>query len=148
MGWTNALTQLRYGEQFRKHRKWIQDAFQSKAALKSFQPLQRRETSILLSSLVGSPEAFADHFRRGVYTRLFDTYPIWNLHLYRLAAAIIMEVTYGHRVNSLEDEYIGHAERAGVATVRTGSPGSGILSLLVGFFPICTLHPFCDLTKN
>ncbi|THG95837.1 hypothetical protein EW026_g5874, partial [Hermanssonia centrifuga] len=52
-----------------------------------------------------------------------------------------MEVTYGHRVNSLEDEYIGHAERAGVATVRTGSPGSGILSLLVGFFPILKHYP-------
>ncbi len=47
-----------------------------------------------------------------------------------------MEVTYGHKVVNMDDEFIGYAERAGDVTIEAGSPGSNILGLLVDFFPI------------
>ncbi|OBZ74478.1 O-methylsterigmatocystin oxidoreductase [Grifola frondosa] len=85
MGWDSVLNNLSYGERFRKHRKWIQDAFQAKPALMSYRPLQRRETYTLLLGLMNRPADVQEHLRR------------W-------AAAMIMEITYGHRVTSLHDK--------------------------------------------
>ncbi|KAI0776600.1 cytochrome P450 [Trametes elegans] len=113
MGWDNVLNNLPYGERFRKHRKWLQDAFVSKDMLVAYRPIQRREMYGLLSGLCESPEL------------LFD-------HILRWAAGSIMEIAYGHRVTSIDDRYIMLAERATTETVRQGSPGS----MLVDFFPI------------
>ncbi|OSD03875.1 cytochrome P450 [Trametes coccinea BRFM310] len=113
MGWDSVLNNLPYGERFRKHRKWLQDAFVSKQMLATYRPIQRRETYTLLSGLCETPQLFMDHIKR------------W-------AAATIMEIAYGHRVTSIEDKYIELAERATVETVKAGSPGS----MLVDFFPI------------
>ncbi|KAI0655744.1 cytochrome P450 [Cubamyces menziesii] len=113
MGWDSVLNNLPYGDRFRKHRKWLQDAFVSKPMLAAYQPIQRRETYTLLSGLCDTPELFMDHIKR------------W-------AAAAIMEIAYGHRVNSIEDKFIELAERTTVETVKAGSPGS----MLVDFFPI------------
>lgn len=44
-----------------------------------------------------------------------------------------MEITYGHRIHSMQDEYVKLARDATVETVIAGSPGS----MLVDFFPIC-----------
>ena len=70
-----------YGERFRKHRKWLQDAFVSKAALASYLPIQRRETYTLLAGLCDSPKLFMDHVKRYVTTsrgsiRCLDITPI------------------------------------------------------------------------
>lgn len=64
MGWDSVINNLPYGERFRKHRKWLQDAFTSKAALMSYRPIQRRETYTLLAGLCDSPEFFMDHITR------------------------------------------------------------------------------------
>ncbi|PSR76829.1 hypothetical protein PHLCEN_2v8210 [Hermanssonia centrifuga] len=118
LGWKCMPTQMQYGERYRKHRKWMQDTFLSKPVLLSYQPIQRREIYILLSRLSESPELFETHIRRFV-------------------AALLMEIIYGHRVQSdTEDEYVELAERAATETVLAGSAGSSILSLLVDFFPV------------
>ncbi len=46
---------------------------------------------------------------------------------------MIMDITYGHCIDSLEDKYVKLAHDATEATVRAGSPGS----MLVDFFPVC-----------
>ena len=55
-----------------------------------------------------------------------------------------MEITYGHRIDSLQDPYVKLAQHATEATVRAGSPGS----MLVDFFPVCTslffVFAFCS----
>ncbi|PSR70426.1 hypothetical protein PHLCEN_2v13677 [Hermanssonia centrifuga] len=122
LGWKCMPTQMQYGERYRKHRKWMQDTFLSKPVLLSYQPIQRREIYILLSRLSESPELFETHIRGFV-------------------AALLMEIVYGHKILSLEDEYVELAERAGTESVLVGSPGSGILSLLVDFFPVLKHYP-------
>lgn len=50
---------------------------------------------------------------------------------------MIMEITYGHRIDSLEDPYVKLAYEATSATVLAGSPGS----MLVDFFPVREYFP-------
>ena len=76
-----------------------------------------------------------DHIKRYVIPPMLTDINIGQLtrNECRWAAAAIMEIAYGHRVNSIEDKFIEHAERTTVETVKAGSPGS----MLVDFFPIC-----------
>ena len=52
----------------------------------------------------------------------------------------MLEIAYGVRVASLDDELVKVAERATVETVLAGSPGS----MLVDFFPIRASSHFAD----
>ncbi|KAI0655715.1 cytochrome P450 [Cubamyces menziesii] len=113
MGWDNVITHMGYGDRFRKHRRWMHDGFQSKGALLGYRHVQRRETYTLLSGLLETPADFVNHIQR------------W-------AVGSIMEITYGHRIHSMDDEYVKLARNATVETVLAGSPGS----MLVDFFPV------------
>ncbi|KAF9812881.1 hypothetical protein IEO21_05932 [Rhodonia placenta] len=113
MGWDCVVTHMTYGDRFRKHRRWILDAFQDKHSLESYRPLQRREAYILLSGLIQNPELFRSHIKR-------------------FAAAMIMQIAYGHSVTSLDDKFVHLAERAGKETVEYGNAGV----MLVDFFPL------------
>ena len=66
MGWDSVLTNLPYGERFRKHRRLIQEAFSPQAIL-AFRPLQRMEACTLLLGLLESPDSFMGHVRRFAY---------------------------------------------------------------------------------
>ncbi|KAA1466823.1 cytochrome P450 [Dentipellis sp. KUC8613] len=111
MGWDSVITNMPYGERFRKHRRLIQDHFNQQAALE-FRPLQRRESCLLLAGLLDAPDAFDRHVRR-------------------FAAGTIMKIAYGHTVNSVDELYVGLAEDAATDTVKDLTPGS----MLVDFFP-------------
>ena len=148
MGWDNVITHMKYGERFRRHRKWMHDSFQTKASLQSYRPIQRRETYMLLSDLLAAPADFLAHINR--YENIFPCeyfYSLWTAltpHYYhscvlsrRWTAGIIMDITYGHRVYSLRDEYVTLVRETSEETVRAGSPGS----MIVDFSPIRTLDP-------
>ena len=55
----------------------------------------------------------------------------------RWSTGMIMEITYGHRIQSMEDQYVKLAHEATEATVLAGSPGS----MLVDFFPVREYFP-------
>ncbi|KAF8182928.1 cytochrome P450 [Pholiota molesta] len=112
MGWSSASTHLRYGPRFRKHRRFINQAFNPRA-ISAFRPLQEKEILVLLEGLQNDPNAFVDHFRR-------------------YAAATILKITYGHDIVSVDDLFVRLAERAGSLTVEAGSPAAN----MVDFFPI------------
>ncbi|EDR09464.1 uncharacterized protein LACBIDRAFT_190116 [Laccaria bicolor S238N-H82] len=113
MGWRNASTHLRYGPRFRKHRRLMNDVFNQRATAQ-FQSLQEKETLTLLDGLLNSPTAYIDHFKR-------------------YAAALILKITYGYDVHSVDDRLVRLAERAGTLTVQgAGSPAA----TLVDFFPV------------
>ncbi|KAI0705960.1 cytochrome P450 [Cerioporus squamosus] len=113
MGWDNVVTHMPYGDRFRKHRRWMHDNFQTRPALHGYRPIQQRETYTLLSGLLETPGDFLSHINR------------WS-------TGMIMEITYGHRIQSMEDQYVKLAHEATEATVLAGSPGS----MLVDFFPV------------
>ncbi|PCH42868.1 cytochrome P450 [Wolfiporia cocos MD-104 SS10] len=118
MGWDCVITHMSYGERFRKHRRWISKAFEGKDALQSYRPVQRRETYLLIAGLIETPERFSSHIER-------------------FNAAAIMQITYGHRVTSLDDKFIHMAVRAAKETVESGGAGS----MLVDFFPFLRHMP-------
>ncbi|KAH9856147.1 cytochrome P450 [Lenzites betulinus] len=118
MGWDSVVTHMSCGERFRKHRRWMHDNFQTRDALLAHRAVQHRETCTLLAGLLATPDAFEEH-------------------IHRWAVGTIMDITYGHRIHSLDDEYVALARNATVETVLAGSPGS----MLVDFFPILKSLP-------
>ncbi|KZT03201.1 cytochrome P450 monooxygenase [Laetiporus sulphureus 93-53] len=118
IGFTHNVTILPYGDRWKLQRKWIQTALQTKVALDSYKPIQRRETNRLLHSMLQTPE---DHFS----------------HLKRYVGALMMEIAYGHSVTSADDEFINLSEAALAGTVEAGSAAA----TLVDFFPFLRYIP-------
>ncbi|KAL4254416.1 cytochrome P450 family protein [Abortiporus biennis] len=118
MGWDSVAILMPYTARYRKHRKWIHDAFMNKNNLLTYRPMQKRETYTLLSGLMSTPEEFTSHFLR-------------------FTAGTIAEITFGHTVTGLNDIYIHLSDKAAGATVEAGSPGS----MLVDFIPILKYWP-------
>ncbi|TCD62439.1 hypothetical protein EIP91_006901 [Steccherinum ochraceum] len=122
MGWDSTLTHLRFGDRFRKHRKWMQSAFSSRPALNSYRPLQRRESHIMLAGLLSDPDAYVRHFTRQVGP------------FFVLAFCLTDNTPWGRAESDL---YVHLAEKATTETVKAGSPAR----MLVDFFPILRHYP-------
>ncbi|KAH9930559.1 cytochrome P450 monooxygenase [Amylocystis lapponica] len=118
MGWDTVVSNMTYGVRFRKHRKWMHESLQERRSLLSYHSIQHRETHILLTGLMDTPHDFL-------------------AHLQRFAAALIMEVAYGHTVTSSDDKFIDIVETALRMTSEAGLPGS----LLVDYFPVLKYVP-------
>ncbi|KAI0045176.1 cytochrome P450 [Auriscalpium vulgare] len=118
MGWDSVITNLPYGDRFRKHRRMIWDHFNPQSVM-AFRPLQRSEACVFLLGLAETPEELIRHVRR-------------------FTAATIMKIAYGHTVKSVDELYVRLAEEAGYDTV-TGSANYG--AVLVDFFPALKYIP-------
>ncbi|OJT11091.1 O-methylsterigmatocystin oxidoreductase [Trametes pubescens] len=110
---TRTLPGIPYGDQFRKRRKWMFDAAGNKQTLFGYQDIQYREVRRLLLSLSRRPDEFSEH-----------------LHLY--LAGILLEITFGCPVKTLDDELVRLAERAISGMNHAGRAGS----VPVDFVPI------------
>ncbi|KAJ3487101.1 hypothetical protein NLI96_g3767 [Meripilus lineatus] len=137
MGWHSMPILMRYTPHYRKLRKWLHEAFMSKATLKTYIPIQRRETYVLLAGLMNTPEEFVSHFTRLALAQHPGPIAIPLLMSHRFTAGTIAEIAYGHTVTGLEDTYIHLSDKAAGATVEAGSPGS----MLVDFIPILRHWP-------
>ncbi|KAI0675604.1 cytochrome P450 [Trametes maxima] len=103
---------------FRRHRRWLQEGVGTRSKLNEYQYIQQREMMKLMRNLLERPGEFTDHF-----------------HLY--LAAELLEITYGRRVDSLDDELVRVAERGLDTVVDAGRPGS----VPVDFFPFLKYVP-------
>ncbi|KAH9929334.1 cytochrome P450 [Fomitopsis serialis] len=114
VGWDPTLVFAPYQhESRRRQRRWVQAAFGEKDTLRKYEGLQHREVCILLSSLINTPKNF-------------------TMHITRYTVALIVESVYGHRITSLEDEYVTLVDRSNQATSATGPAGGG----MVDHFPL------------
>ncbi|EGO28627.1 hypothetical protein SERLADRAFT_406107 [Serpula lacrymans var. lacrymans S7.9] len=110
LGMETVLSLMPYGEPFRRHRRLIQDHF-NRSMVESFRPLVTQEIHHLLNGFLTRPELFATHIRR-------------------FAAGTIMQITYGHTVESIDDQYVKLADDALNASIDYGSAGSEIVDLI------------------
>ncbi|KAI0642045.1 cytochrome P450 [Trametes meyenii] len=114
----SALPTIPYGPRMRKHRKWMHDAVGNKEKLEAYRPLRRRALRAFLRNLANDPKQFLRH-----------------IHLY--LGGMMLEVTYGRPVTSMDDPLFQLAEKGLESANTSGSAGSR----LVDFFPILKFLP-------
>ncbi|KAH9929319.1 cytochrome P450 [Fomitopsis serialis] len=128
IGWDPTLVFALYQhESRRRQRRWVQAAFGEKDTIRQYEGLQHREVCIFLSSLIQTPKDFTMHITR--YVTMFTV-------------ALILGSVYGHRITSLEDEYVTLMDRGMEATSATGPAGGG----MVDYFPLCAMNGPCSRT--
>ncbi|KAL4246690.1 cytochrome P450 family protein [Abortiporus biennis] len=116
-GFDTQLISMPNNSRFRKQRKWLLDALTRSSILK-YQNLQKREAYILLAGLIQTPECFVDH--------------VW-----RYAAANILQVTYDHRVITSDDPQLKLSQK----TFSVVAAPRGPMEILVDFFPRLKHYP-------
>ncbi|KAF9463048.1 cytochrome P450 [Collybia nuda] len=116
-GYTKSLVFMKYGKDFQFHRRMFQQYF-SKNGCIPYRPLQACEAHVLVQNLVSQPEHKENHF----------------LHF---ATALIMRITYGHRITTNDDPYLRIAESINFAASNCGPPGG----TPVDVFPILRYFP-------
>ena len=87
-----------------------------------------------MNNLLHSPDNFRDHVNRYV-VNLICNFSLC-LHLDRFASAIILEIGYGHKVESDDDPYLELADQFNDAVAGLGGIGFSV----VDFFPICSSY--------
>ncbi|KAJ7823206.1 cytochrome P450 [Mycena olivaceomarginata] len=112
MGWDFDIAMMKYGEEWRTHRRLFNGAFNVKASRK-YEPVELVRTHALLARLLHAPEDFMHHLRQ-------------------MAGEIIMAVAYGIDVLPSDDLYVTLAHKAG----RAFSSGAVSGAYLVDTFPI------------
>ncbi|GBE89466.1 O-methylsterigmatocystin oxidoreductase [Sparassis crispa] len=108
MGLAKATSLRRYGTQWRRHRRMLQEPFLAKSCV-SYQELQLREVRIMLKNMLSSPANSGSAIER-------------------FAAGITMDLAYGHRVLDDDDKYVMIAKEATHA-VEAGGAGTSPLDL-------------------
>ncbi|PPQ78910.1 hypothetical protein CVT25_002370 [Psilocybe cyanescens] len=103
---------------FKSLRRLLQDGLNARAS-KSYRPIQRQETQVLLQGLINNPEAFATHVRRN-------------------AVAVILKVAYGYQIESNDDELVGAVDLGLKMNAGLNAPGK----YWVEFFPFCNAVRF------
>ncbi|KAF9456706.1 cytochrome P450 [Collybia nuda] len=109
MGWTSALTLLRYGKRFQRHRRMFQ-IFLDPSKCLDYQSVQRREARVLLRNLMRNSNS------RETFLRQFST-------------AIIIRIVHGHQITSDNDPYVQIALATGYAISNAGPPGNTAVDL-------------------
>ena len=123
------MSMLPYGPSMIKQRKWMHSAFGEESALKKLDVLRQRETCVLLTGLMATPADFVLHVKRYLPVSssaraAVSEAPSHESFYPRHIAAIIVEAVYGHRITSLDDEYVTLMFRAMEATTATGAAGA------------------------
>lgn len=117
MGWGKTLTFLRWGADFRMHRKILQTTFQ-KSKIPQYRPLQQREVTRMLQGILDQPTE-------------------WDKVLRRFATAIVLGIGFGVRIDKADSPYIQMASDASYAVGNSGPPGG----TLIDFFPFLCYLP-------
>ncbi|KAJ7810955.1 cytochrome P450 [Mycena olivaceomarginata] len=92
MGWSFNLPFMKYGDEWRIHRRLFNQQF-NMVASSSFSGAQRTAAHSLLRRLLNNPAGFRDHLKQ-------------------MAGEVIISVTYGINVQPADDPYVALAEEA------------------------------------
>ncbi|KAJ7607903.1 cytochrome P450 [Roridomyces roridus] len=101
---------MRYGEQWRAHRRLFQNTFQADA-IKKFHSTELLSAHLLLRRILDDPENVL-------------------LHLRQMAAEIVMSAAYGIDVLPVNDPYVDLAEAATDPMTRAVVPGAFLVDLI------------------
>ncbi|KAJ6452467.1 cytochrome P450 [Mycena sanguinolenta] len=110
MGWGFNIAMMRYGDEWRTHRRLFNQGFTAQASLK-YRPKQLGATRDLLKRFLTHPDRFMDHFEH------------W-------ASDIIMAIAYGIEVLPSNDPYVKLAHEAVYTLSAAGVPGKYLVDSL------------------
>ncbi|KAJ7840998.1 cytochrome P450, partial [Mycena leptocephala] len=110
MGWDFNVAMMKYGDEWRAHRRLFSQGFTPKESLK-YQPKQLTGTHQLLRRFLRAPDDFMNHFRH------------W-------ASDIIMSVVYGIEILPSNDPYVSLAYEAVETLSNAGVPGKYLVDSL------------------
>lgn len=133
---------MSYDDRYRRLRRWYQGSLENKAVLEGYRPVQTREIGRLLSSLIETPADSISHIKRYENDFLTGINHFIN-HVVRFNGAVMLDIAYGHRVTSVDDEFMIFADK----TIATITALGSFAATLVDFFPISAyLLPslYCD----
>ncbi|KAF9777905.1 cytochrome P450 [Thelephora terrestris] len=122
MGWESIISQMNSGPRWRKHRRIIQEKFGPRH-LSDYAEMQKGVTYDFLAGLGKAPKKLEDHIKSPL--RL----PRLSSSL-KSAAAMILGVTYGYAIQSIDDPFIHLADEAAVESLRYGTPGATLCDVL------------------
>ncbi|KAJ3491621.1 hypothetical protein NLI96_g551 [Meripilus lineatus] len=110
LGWHDILGFMPYGEEFHKTRKLFAEAL-SQSGVRVFQDNQLNQAHLLLKNFLASPDQFSSHVRR-------------------FASAVILEIAYGHRVETDDDPYLQLTEDINQCVAGAGEPGMAAIDFI------------------
>ncbi|ETS84929.1 hypothetical protein PFICI_02954 [Pestalotiopsis fici W106-1] len=117
MGWGLTLTFLRWGPQFKLHRRLFQNTF-TQSNVKIFRPIQLHECRKAVKLLIKDPED-------------------WEKITLLLTTSIIFRIAFGQEITDKESPYCAMSEAANDATTNGGIAGA----TLVDIFPLARFIP-------
>ncbi|KZT05964.1 cytochrome P450 [Laetiporus sulphureus 93-53] len=112
MGWDWLFSTLPYGTWWRRHRTLFHQ-YLNVNTTSDYHPIQLKETFVMLRNLIETPENMPHHIRR-------------------TAAAIVMQMMYGHQVAREGDSYVTLADKALATLGHSGIFGT----YLVDYIPM------------
>ena len=112
MGWDWLFSTIPYGPWWKQHRSLFHQYFNTTTA-PNYHPVQYKETCVMLHNLLTTPDNLSYHIRRLVLPSPRSR-PRSCAHsvVIRTAAAIIMQIIYGHQVAPEGDVFVTLADRA------------------------------------
>lgn len=114
----------------RKLRKWVTAAYGEQKEIQGLDALRQRETCILISGLMTTPDDRVLHIKRYVPVAIFTLFVNLLTPPSRYLAALIVESLYGRRVTSLDDPCMVLMDTAAEATTATGTTGGTLVDML------------------
>ncbi|KAF4615430.1 hypothetical protein D9613_003540 [Agrocybe pediades] len=112
MGFANNLVFFPYGDDFRRHRRLLNEYFHQKKCI-SYQAIQSQAAHKLLQNLVATPEKSHTH---------------GNPHK-RYSVSIILRVAHGHEIVEENDPYLKIIEDVEYVNTHSAPPGSSFVDL-------------------
>ncbi|KAK8102853.1 hypothetical protein PG984_015999 [Apiospora sp. TS-2023a] len=109
MGWGRTLTFLKWGDQFKLHRKMFQSTF-SRSNVGMFRPMQLQESRKAAQSLIKDPIG-------------------WRESTLLMTTSIIFRIAFGQEVPSQSSPYCEMAKAASEATTAGGIAGTSLVDI-------------------
>ncbi|KAI0689449.1 cytochrome P450 [Cerioporus squamosus] len=133
MEWNWNMALMPYDKTYQAYRRTVQQEFQPSLVAETYRPVIMAEVNALLRRLFTTPENFREHIKQTV-------------------GAIIMMITYGHQVTSMDDKFIRMAELVREYAEKT--PGNSavdifpILKYLPTWFPGAGFHKHARIGRE
>ncbi|TFK41062.1 cytochrome P450 [Crucibulum laeve] len=128
IGWDWLFSSMCYGDRWKQHRNLFHKHFRPNDSDR-YRALQQKETHTLLRNLLQTPENFRYHIRRS-------------------AAAVVLNLSYGHQIAQDGDDYVQLADKAIAGLAQAGIFGTYLVDYLPFLKYVPAWFPFASFKRE